>query len=95
MGPAVIRLLATIKSQIKQGFKQQAVFNKYRIWEKRKNVVNKALNRLIDQDVDKILLLCAQADRQTKGEEVGDPWETLLSVCLFFAGTELLAKKGV
>lgn len=87
-----IRLLANIKCQIKQGINKQAAFDKYRVWEKRKNLLNSALQRLSDQDIDKIILLCAQVDRQTKGEESGDPWETLLRTSLFFSGSSHLTE---
>jgi DNA polymerase-3 subunit delta len=32
-----------------------------------------------------ILTLSAKADRQAKGQESGDVWETILAVCLLFA----------
>lgn len=79
-----IRLLINITTELKQGKNKEAVFKTYRIWDKRKNLVNSALSRLQMKDFQQALLLSSKADRQIKGQEKGDCWETLLFICLLF-----------
>jgi DNA polymerase-3 subunit delta len=79
-----IRLLINIKKELNLGKNIEAVFKTYRIWEKRKNLVNSALSRLQLKDFQQALLLSSKVDRQIKGQEKGDYWETLLFLCLLF-----------
>jgi DNA polymerase-3 subunit delta len=79
------RALIKIKLALSQGQNRELVFKNNQIWDKRKQLVNEALNRLNDSDLNSILVLSAKADRQIKGQQQGDPWETLLAVCLMFA----------
>lgn len=78
------RLLVNIKTDLELGKKKETVFKTYRLWDKRKNLVNSALSRMQMKDFQQALLLSSKADRQIKGQERGDCWETLLSVCLLF-----------
>jgi DNA polymerase-3 subunit delta len=48
-------------------------------------LVEKAIKRLSHTKLFEILTLSAKADRQAKGQESGDAWETILAVCLLFA----------
>jgi len=80
-----VRMLINIKLAIKQGQNKEAVFKSYRLWDKRKQVVNSAQSRLDMKSLQQALLLCSTTDRQIKGREQGDYWETLLSLCLLFA----------
>ncbi|MCK4841008.1 MAG: DNA polymerase III subunit delta [Methylococcales bacterium] len=77
-----IRLLINIKTAIEQGQNKEAVFKSFRLWDKRKQIINAALSRLDMQTLHKALLLSGKADRQIKGREQGDYWETLLQLCL-------------
>jgi DNA polymerase-3 subunit delta len=85
------RALIKIKQALAQGQNKALVFKNNQIWDKRQQLVNDALNRLADTDLNRILTLSAKADRQIKGQQQGDSWETLLAVCLMFAGR----KQGV
>ncbi|CAA9891083.1 DNA polymerase III subunit delta [Candidatus Methylobacter favarea] len=69
-------------------------FKNSQIRDNRKQLVNAALNRLGETDLNKILVLSAKADRQIKGQQQGDAWETLLAICLMFASQEVLANTG-
>ncbi len=84
------RLLRKIKEMLSQGQNKDHVFQKNQIWEKRKHLVNSALDRLHFNDLDRVLLLSAKADRQIKGEQTGDPWETLLDICLVFSAVDVM-----
>jgi DNA polymerase-3 subunit delta len=79
------RVLIKIKQALAQGQNKALVFKNNQIWDKRQQLVSDALSRLRDSDLNSILTLSAKADRQIKGRQPGDPWETLLAVCLMFA----------
>jgi len=80
-----VRMLINIKDALKQGQHKEAVYKSYRLWDKRKLIVNNAQSRLDMKTLRQALLLCSTADRQIKGREQGDYWESLLSLCMLFA----------
>jgi len=88
------RTLIKIKLALSQGQNRETVFKNNQIWDKRKQLVSNALNRLSDHDLNSILVLSAKADRQIKGQQQGDAWETLLAICLMFASTRVMANTG-
>jgi DNA polymerase-3 subunit delta len=79
------RLLIKIKLALAQGQNRAVVFKNNQIWDKRQQLVSDAVSRLDERDLNRILVLSAKADRQIKGRQQGEPWETLLAVCLMFA----------
>ena len=85
------RSLIKIKLAIAGGQPRDLVFKNNQIWDKRKQLVSNALHRLSDHDLTGILVLSAQADRQIKGQQPGDAWETLRAICLMFASTRVMA----
>lgn len=88
------RVFIKIKLALAQGQNRELVFKNNQIWDKRKPLVSNALNRLSDSDLNCILLLSAKVDRQIKGQQHGDAWETLLTICLTFASTRVMASTG-
>ena len=88
------RALIKIKLALSQGQNREAVFKNNQIWDKRKQLVGSALNRLSESDLNHILVLSAKADRQIKGQQKGDAWETLLATCLLFASAQVMANTG-
>ena len=85
-----IRLLIRISMDLKQGQYQHAVFKKHRLWDKRQKLVVSALSRVKVDELRDALILSSKADRQIKGQAVGDCWETLLSICLVFCGKSIV-----
>jgi len=85
------RVLIKIKLAISQEQNREVVFKNNQIWDKRKPLVSNALNRLSDHDLNSILVLSAKADRQIKGQQQGEAWETLLAICLMFASHQIFA----
>ena len=79
------RVLIKIQQAISDGQNRELAFKNNQIWDKRKQLVSNALNRLNVSDLNSILVLSAKADRQIKGQQQGDAWETLLALCLMFA----------
>jgi len=88
------RVLIKMKLAISQGQNREVVFKNNQIWDKRKQLISNALSRLSDRDLNNILVLSAKADRQIKGQESGDAWETLLALCLLFASAPVMACSG-
>jgi DNA polymerase-3 subunit delta len=82
------RVLIRIKQALAQGQNRALAFKNNQIWDKRQQLVSDALGRLGDSDLNSILTLSAKADRQIKGQQQGDPWETLLAICLKFASAD-------
>jgi DNA polymerase-3 subunit delta len=78
------RALIKIKQALSDGQNRESVFKNHQIWDKRKQLVSNALNRLSMNDLNSLLILSAKADRQIKGQQQGDAWETLLAICLKF-----------
>ncbi|MGZ8226816.1 MAG: DNA polymerase III subunit delta [Methylococcaceae bacterium] len=86
------RVLSRIKQALAAGQNRENVFKANQIWDKRKQLISNALNRLSDSEIDIILVTSAKADRQIKGQQPGDAWETLLEACLLFASVKVMAK---
>jgi DNA polymerase-3 subunit delta len=86
------RLLIKIKRTLATGQNKSMVFKNNQIWDKRQPLVSDALNRLSEIDLNTILTLSAKADRQIKGQQQGEPWETLLDACLMFASPKFFRK---
>ncbi|MDD5579799.1 MAG: DNA polymerase III subunit delta [Methylobacter sp.] len=87
------RELLKLKPALTHGQNRQSFKNNH-ARDNRKQLVNAALNRLGESDLNKILVVSAKADRQIKGQQQGDAWETLLAICLMFASQEVLANTG-
>jgi DNA polymerase-3 subunit delta len=79
------RTLCKVHLELSSGKSKDMVFRNNQIWDKRVGLVDKALKRLSHNQLFEILTLSAKADRQAKGQESGDVWETILAVCLLFA----------
>jgi DNA polymerase-3 subunit delta len=82
------RSLVKMKWQLSQGQSRDIVFRNNQIWDKRQALVSAALNRLSFPDLNAIIILSAKADREIKGQQAGDAWETLRSICLLFASVK-------
>jgi len=86
-----VRTLIKIKWALAQGHSEETAYRNNQIWDKRRQLVGEALQRLNDKDLNKLLVLSAKADRQCKGQQAGDVWETLRTLCLMFASIPVLA----
>jgi DNA polymerase III subunit delta len=78
------RVLMELKTA---GTHADSVFKKHYVWDtKRKHGLTETVKRLKSAQLEQIFTLSAQADRQIKGQQSGDYWETLLHICLLFCG---------
>jgi DNA polymerase-3 subunit delta len=86
------RTLCKVKIELSEGKSKDIVFRNNQIWDKRIGLVEKAIKRLSHTKLFEILTLSAKADRQAKGQESGDVWETILLICLAFSGNTIFEK---
>ena len=89
-----IRVLCKIKQSLRDGHSKDQAFSKNQVWDKRKPLIDAAIHRLNTNRLDQALLLSAKADRQIKGAQMGDPWHTLLTICLLMAGLDPMGETG-
>lgn len=82
------RLLCKLKQEIAAGKNRDAAMQAQQIWDKRKAMVSHALDRLSEAALHRILVLSAKADREIKGQQQGDPWQSLLQICLLFTAVD-------
>lgn len=80
-----IRSLISIQQQLQAGQPRNTVFKQHQVWDKRQKLVSHALSKLTRQNLLNALLLAAKTDRQIKGEQTGDSWESLLEISLMLA----------
>lgn len=85
------RSLIKVQQAIAQGQNRALVYKNNQIWDKRQPLVESVLNKLRVNDLNKILLWSAKADQQIKGQQSGNAWETILTVCLLFAAVKPMA----
>lgn len=84
-----IRALAQMAHEVEQGRSADQVMGAHRVWDKRKPLVRRGLQRrpaLWRQ----LLSICAKADRAIKGLEVADPWLLFEDLVLGMSGNRRL-----
>ncbi len=86
-----VRTLANIAQQHSQGTPLDRAFSQARppIWDKRRPLVTKALQRHSAARWGRLLIDAQRIDAQIKGQAEGDPWIGLSSLCLQLCGQRL------
>lgn len=86
-----LRQLSSLAHQYNQGVPLEKAFASARppIWDKRRPLVSKALQRHPLERWQQLLGLAQQVDAQVKGQAAGDPWATLAQLCMELAGKRL------
>lgn len=87
------RIMVSYKAAQSQGEKE-LILKKNGIWGERKQHIDSSAKRLTHTELNNVLVLGAKADRQIKGQQQGDPWETLLEACLGLASVSVMEKTG-
>lgn len=82
-----LRQLSHMVQQLQQNISIQQILQKE--WPSRKPLLKAALSRLNMTTLNDLLLLAARTDQIIKGIIPGNPWETLLQLCLQLAGLDL------
>ncbi len=87
-----LRLLAGLALQVSQRIPLERAFAAARppVWDKRKPLLSKAVQRHTAKRFNRLLLDAQQIDAQIKGQAAGDPWNSLARLCLQLAGQRLL-----
>lgn len=85
-----VRVLTALAFARSQRQAQDAVFGFYKVWDKRKPLLQQTLQRLTLAECRQLLSACAGIDRIIKGAEPGAPWDALLSAGVRLAGLDLL-----
>lgn len=83
------RTLIKIHLALARGENKDLVYKNTQIWGNRRQLMDGALKRMNLTLLNKVLALSAVADRQIKGQQQGDSWETLLEICLLFTSLDL------
>ena len=86
-----LRQLANIAYQHGQGIPLDKAFASARppVWDKRRPLVSKALQRHTPARWNALLMDAQQIDAQVKGQAPGDPWASLSRLVLMMAGQRL------
>jgi DNA polymerase-3 subunit delta len=84
-----IRTLAEMAYELEQGRNRAQVLTAFRVWEKRKSLVNKALTNGSVTHWQNLLIGCARADQAIKGVIRTDPWLLLNNLAQGFSGKGL------
>lgn len=87
-----LRLLAGLAQQFSQGVPLDKAFSQARppVWDKRRPLVSKALQRLSAQRWAMLLQDAQRIDAQIKGQAEGSPWTSLARLSLLMAGQRLV-----
>lgn len=83
-----IRALAQISYAVERGKPLEVALRNRKIWEKRKPLLKRALSRCKTQNLRSMLQSGAKLDRMIKGQETGDAWNSVLSLCMGLVGVE-------
>ncbi len=87
------RLLIHYKAAQGQSEKERILKNNG-VWGERKHLIETSSKRLTSARLNHILVLGAQADRQIKGRQEGEPWQTLSDIGLDLSGTPVFLEAG-
>ncbi|MES9927482.1 MAG: DNA polymerase III subunit delta [Candidatus Thiodiazotropha sp. 6PDIVS] len=85
-----IRMLAEMACEIEQGRNLMQVMSAFRVWEKRKPIVKKALSNGRSSYWQNLLIKCSEADQAIKGISRSDPWLVLKNLAQGVSGVACL-----
>ncbi len=88
------RVLVNYKAAPGRGEKE-LVLKKNGVWGERKQLIDSSAKKLSHSELNNVLVLGAKADRQIKGQQKGDPWETLLELGLGLGSVWVFGKTVV
>lgn len=76
-----LRMLHRLKTGINQGENFERLANMHRLWDRHKQVLSIAVQRLSLPKIRQALLETAKMDRMSKGLGTGDPWHQFSVLC--------------
>ena len=89
---ALTREIRSLESQaqlITQGHPVEKILQEQRVWEKRKPIIRRALQRHQLKTLQQLLMTASHIDRMIKGLKKGNVWNALQQLSLEFAGIKL------
>lgn len=86
-----VQLLDQLHQQIAQGQTATSAMTRLRVWDKRRPLLQRALERLRAADCRRLLAACGELDRTIKGLAPGRPWDELQRLALDLAGQRIAA----
>ncbi len=86
-----IRVLADLSAAATQGENVEMLFNKYRIWERRKPLIRTALQRHTQKTWFIMLKNCGKIDLAIKGFSTENTKDQLLALCMMLSKKELFS----
>jgi DNA polymerase-3 subunit delta len=86
-----IRALLQMRQALANGEAIERVMAAHFVWDKRKPMIRKALQRHAASGLEIMLQQCHKLDRLTKGYRAGEVWDELLELALQMAGKPALA----
>lgn len=87
-----IRVLAELSVAAEQGQNVEMLFNKYRIWERRKPLIRAALQRHTRKTWFIMLSNCGKIDLAIKGFSAENSKDQLLGLCVMLSSKDLFSK---
>lgn len=81
-----LRTLTAIQYQAQKGAQLAKLFQDFRVWDKRKPIVQRALSKQPLTTLEAALQLIARIDRSVKGWAAGDVWEAMAALILLLGG---------
>ena len=85
-----VRTLVALAHARSQRQAPEAIFSLYKVWEKRKPLLQKALQRSSLEQCRQLLQACANIDSSIKGAGGGNVWDQLLRTALGVAGLRFI-----
>jgi len=90
-----VRSLTSLAGEVNRGTPAaRAIATRREIWDKRKPLVNRGLQRLDLPQWRRLLQLCGRADRAIKGQDPADPWLLMQQIVTRMAGAPVLGSNG-
>ena len=85
-----IRTIVNLIKMLTTGTSAQQAYRSAGVWDKRKSMVQSAMNRLPERVWQQLLMRCGVIDRMIKGQEEGNPWSELLQLALLMSGKRII-----
>ena len=85
------RILIAYKAAQGQNAKE-VIMKSNAVWGEHKQLLERSAKRLTHNELNRILVLGAKADRQIKGQQQGAAWETLLEAALVLASMPMMVE---
>jgi DNA polymerase III subunit delta len=101
VAPTIVNWALTRETRVIVGYKaaqgqneKEMLLKTNGVWGERKQLIDITAKRLTHSELNNVLALAAKADRQIKGQQQGDPWETMLEASLGLGSVLVFGKVG-